>query len=452
MKVSQKKVDGDKITLSAIASKDDVAKALQMAQEGFARSMGLQPDPSMTIAQAAEMRLGIKDLDTIVAPNAVEFLVSMALDKKNVMPSFMPKAETTQAPRRGSEFKFMLEVTLKPTYELNSYDPIEIEVARFSISEDEVEAELEKMAGSFTAYVKDESADPERPVQAGDYIKIKLEATQNGEQLKGLTTDGRTYVVGAGHMPQGFEDEVMGMKVGEEKEFDFAPPGPAPDEPAILASSEADPPSEDGSKKEESPIHAKVKVLELQREQKPELDDAWVKVHMPFFKSAKEMRDNIRKSLEMRARESYDSYIRQIAAAELAKRFEGKISDEVYESMMSQLQSNIRLDLKQQGKTWEQFVEENGGEQQVTMLLMMQSREVIVQGYALDAAYRHFKLSIDTGDVEAVCHTMNPEGDPKVMRQQAERAGQGFAIREMAERFKANQYILDHANITYIEE
>lgn len=452
MKVSQKKVEGDKVTLSVVATKDDVAKALGMAQEGFARSMGLRPDSAMTIAQAAEKNLGIKDLDAIVAPSSIEFLISMALDKKNIMPSFMPKLQNTDNPRRGSEFKFTLDVTTKPTYELKSYEPVSIKAVRFGISEDEVEAELDKMAGSFTAYVKDEDADPERPVQAGDYIKIALEATQDGKELKGLSTDGRTYVVGAGHMPQGFEDQVVGMKVGEEREFDFDAPGPDPDEPPILASSEADPPSESGKPEKEPPIHAKVKVLELQREQRPELDDAWVKVHMPFFKSAQEMRDNIRKSLEMRARESYDSYMRQIAAAELAKRFEGKITDEVYEAMMSQLQNNIRLDLKQQGKTWEQFVQENGGEQQVTMLLMMQAREVITQGYALDAAYRHFKLSITTADVEAVCHTMNPEGDPKAMRQQAERAGQGFVIREMAERFKANQYILDNADITYIEE
>lgn len=452
MKVSQKKVDGDKVTLSAIASKDDVAKALQMAQEGFARSMGLKPDSSMTIAQAAEQHLGIKDLDSIVAGNAIELLIPMALDKRNIAPSFMPKPQTTDVLRRGAEFKFTLEVTLKPAYELTSYDPIDIEIMPFGVSEEEVEAELEKMAGSFTAYVKDDSADPERPVQSGDYIKVFLEATQDGERLKGLSTDGRTYVVGAGHMPQGFDEQVTGMKVGEEKEFDFAAPGPDPEAPAILTSSEADPPSEDGAGKEPSPIHAKVKVLELQREEKPELDDAWVKVHVPFFNSAQEMRDNVRKSLEMQARESYDAYLRQLAAAELAKRFEGKISDKVYESMMSQLQSNIRMDLKQQGKTWEQFVEENGGEQQLTMLLMMQAREVITQGYALDAVYRHFKLTISTSDVEAVCHAMNPNGDPREMRQQAERAGQGSAIREMAERFKANQYILDHANITYIEE
>lgn len=435
MKVTQKKADGNKITLAAVASEKDVAKALQMAAEGFARSMGLVPDGKQTVEQAIEEKLGVKDLDSIIMENAIQLIVPMALDKKNMMPSYMPEVKAEKPLRRGEEFKFDLEVTLKPEYELSSYDPVQIEVVPFAIAEEDVDAEIERMSGSYTAYVKDADADPNHELAPGDFIKLQMVATQNGEELAGLTSEGRTYAVGAGYMPDSFDEQIVGMKVGEEKEFDFEGPSLDPN-----------------SKGDVDIVHAKIKVLELQREKKPEITDEWVKVHAPMFNSVEEMRANVRKSIEARARESYDTYLRQAVAVKLSERFEGKIDDEIYEAMMMQIRSNIMRDLEQQGQTWEQFVDENGGEQQITIMLMMQAREVIVQGFALDAVFRHFKLTVDANDVEAVCHTINPNADPKMMREQAEQAGQGFALREVAERFKANQYALDNAEITYIEE
>ena len=435
MKVTKKKAADDKVWLSAVATASDVDKVLQMAQEGFARSMGLAPDPNKTVAQAVEERLGIRDLDSMVAENAMELLIPMALDKRNIVPAFLPQMQTSERLRRGSAFKFELEVALKPKHELSSYDPVEIEVVPFAIADEDVEREIQRMTGSFTAYVADTDADPERPVAPGDFIKLAIDATQDGEPLKGLNTDGRTYAVSAGHMPESFDEQIVGMKVGEEKEFDFEGPS-------------FDPDNEDDADR----IHAKVRVVELQREETPDFDDDWVKVHMPIFRSAQEMRDNVRKELELSARESYDTYLRQAVAVKLSERFEGRIDDEVYQSMMPQIRSNMQRELQQQGKDWDEFVEENGGESQMTMMLMLQAREVITQGYALDAVFRHFGLSVDASDVEQVCRMMNPEGDPRMMRLQAEQAGQGFALREMAERFKANQYALDHARIAYVEQ
>ena len=53
--------------------------------------------------------------------------------------------------------------------------------------------------------------------------------------------------------------------------------------------------------------------------------------------------------------------------------------------------------------------------------------------------------------VEAACHAMNPNVKPRQLRQQLEQSGRGFALRESAERLKANQWVLDHA-IVHIRE
>ncbi len=75
------------------------------------------------------------------------------------------------------------------------------------------------------------------------------------------------------------------------------------------------------------------------------------------------------------------------------------------------------------------------------MMLMMQTREVLVQGFCLDAVYRHERMTLTDKDLEDACLGMNPQGNPKTMREQLEASGRGFALRETAERLKAARFV-----------
>ena len=74
-------------------------------------------------------------------------------------------------------------------------------------------------------------------------------------------------------------------------------------------------------------------MLEIQKKVIPAITDEWVTKYMPMYKSADDFRNSIRESLEKQGREQYDDYNRQLAASELARRFQGSIADEVYEAM-----------------------------------------------------------------------------------------------------------------------
>ena len=63
MKVTEKKLDDGRILLEAVASTAEVSHALTAAQYRFAQQMGVQPTPGMSVEQAVEKQLGIKDLD-----------------------------------------------------------------------------------------------------------------------------------------------------------------------------------------------------------------------------------------------------------------------------------------------------------------------------------------------------------------------------------------------------
>lgn len=435
MKVKQNKIDDTTVRLEVVATADEVNNALNAAKIAFAQSMGMKPPTQgADIDEEAEKQMGIKNLDSIVEASAIDALVPLAIDKKNIIPSFPPHATPKSAFKRNTEFKFDVDVSLKPEYELSSYDPVKITVAPFTMDESVVDAQLNQMAEQYTTYITEVDVPADREVSKGDHIKIALEAKENGESLKGLSTDGRTYTVAEGFMPDGFDENILGMKVGETREFTFE--GPDFDE---------------NFNERTQVVDAKVTVLEFQKEAKPEMNDEWVKNNMPMYKDLSEMRKDLSRGFEQQARMQYDAYVKQVAAQELATRFQGKIADEVYEAMREQLLNSIRMDLQQQGMTWEQFVEQNGGEQNFGMMLMLQIRQMLVQGFALDALFRHEHLSITDEDIEEACRSMNPQINPKALRKQLETAGRGFALRESAERLKANKYLVDHADITVLD-
>ena len=112
---------------------------------------------------------------------------------------------------------------------------------------------------------------------------------------------------------------------------------------------------------------------------------------------------------------------------------------------------NLQQQLQNEGKTWESFVEENGGEQQFGMMLMLQIREMLVRGFTLDAIFEHNKMSLTDEDIEFACVAMNPTAPPDQLRHQMEATGQGFALRETAERLKANNWLVEQADITYMD-
>ena len=427
MKVTQRKLDDGKLRLECVATVDEVNSVLKDAYLQFAQQMGLRPERDKTVAQVAEEQMGIKNLDTVVQDQAIQGLVPLAIDKKNLTPAYPPKAQHDYAIARDREFAFTLIVMKKPDYELTSYEPVSITVPKFAVDEAQVQKQMDDIAERYAEYV---ATDP-HPVKKGDSVKVKLECFDDGKPMPGLTTDGRTYTTGAGYMPDGFDENIIGMNVGETKTFTFE--GPSLD---------------DSGNEIKQVVTCTATVLEMQKKVTPAITDEWVKKYMPMYKSLDDFRGSIRDSIEKQTRDQYDDYTRQLAASELAKRFQGHIADEVYEAMREQLMTQVRQTAQQQGKTLDAFIEEQGGQQQFGMMMMMQIRELLVQGFALDALFRHEHLVVSDDDINEACHLMNPQINPKMLRQRLEQTGRGFMLRESAERLCANKWLVEHANIT----
>ncbi len=179
-----------------------------------------------------------------------------------------------------------------------------------------------------------------------------------------------------------------------------------------------------------------------------EINDEWVKANAPWFKDYQGMRRIVRKNLEELNEASLENRKRTAAAKELAKHLEGDIENGSYEEMVENLRQGLVGQIKQAGGTWDDFVESQGGEDAIKMALLIQAREILTQGYALDALFAREKLTLAQDDIDKACEAMNPGWPAHDTYETAKAMGKLHTLNETAERFKANDWLVEHADIT----
>ena len=429
MKVVKKNLDDGFVLLDCTASSQEVSDVLNQASQAFCGQMGLHPQQGKTAAQVASEQLGIKNLDDAVAPQAIELIVPHAVNKAGFVPAFMPKAEPKTRMARGHAFQFELKAFPKPEFELEDYSPVKIRIEPYKSDDEQVDQQIADMARQFTEFVAVEA----RPLEANDSCLLKMRTTKDGEEIPGLTMDARSFTLGMDLMPAGFDDHLIGMEPGETRTFTFEGPGLDENMNEVMEEYETT-----------------ITLLEVQKEVVPVVDDAWVKKFLPMYKDVADMRAKLAADVDKDRKKYYEDYKRNVAAAELAKRFNATIPDAVYEGSVHETRENMRQQVIRKGAKWEDFVEQNGGEQQMNMMLMVEMRQNLVTGFALDAYYKHEGLSYNEEDLDEVCFQMNPQ-NPRAARLSMERNGFGYALRESAERLRACKHLLEHAEITEAE-
>ena len=308
-----------------------------------------------------------------------------------------------------------------PEYHLDSYEPVSITRPVYVVTDEILEDRIKAiMEGASKDYV------PTKRQVAGpkDTIEISIHVDKDGEEVKGL---------GQGYMPIGFDRNVVGMKVGESKSFDF------------------DAPDFDDPDAKERSFHAEVAVLTVLKETGPELTDEWVSKHIMLCKDVETFRSRTRKQLEQEAVKSAEGELMDRAVRELATRFKGSIDDIWYESTRDDLLRTYEEQAKAQGTDLDGMLAAQGmDKQQFNMMLMLQVREMLVQGFVLDAWARHYGLEATEDDVLYVANLMsNNRG--KLMLDNLREAGEEEQLKGLemaARRYVANKDLLEKAHIT----
>ena len=130
-----------------------------------------------------------------------------------------PEIEVTQC-EKGKSFIYVASVALKPEVKLGKYKGVKIEKVSTEVTDADVDAEIEKerRANSRTIVVED------RPVKDGDITVINFEGFVDGVAFEGGKGENYPLTIGSGQFIPGFEEQLIGAKIGEDVEVNVTFP------------------------------------------------------------------------------------------------------------------------------------------------------------------------------------------------------------------------------------
>jgi trigger factor len=433
MKVKKSETSDGKIELQITAPADKVAEAVRFIDFQLALQNGINPQENPNLAEAVKEKVGEAYYNSFIDFQVMNYLLPFAITQEKLAIIGQPKVTSPNSKLTpGKELTFAAVATPKPLYDLDDFSPVHIQLPKVKVSEAEINQQLLMLAENYATYEKTE----EHPVKGDDDLIFSIKTVDaKGEEVKNLTAERRAYTMGKTFLPKEFDDNILGMEVGQTKTFSVTTPD-----------FKKDPEDEN----EDGTFTFEVTILELQQRVIPAITDEWVTKNIPGLKSVPELHEEIRKQ-GLAHHEQELSGMRSFAAAsELAKRFKGSIPDEYYEMTRDDIVQGIQQNLASQNKTMQDFIKEQGGDQQFSMQLMMQTREVLTQGFSLDSLARHLKLEVTDADIAETFHLMAP-GHEKEASMEFELTGRMYQVREAALRTKANNWLVENAEIEYVE-
>ena len=183
-----------------------------------------------------------------------------------------PDIEVTQI-EKGKDLIFTAIMQTKPEAELGKYKGIEIEKIEYTVSDEDINHELSHMQEHNSRLISVE----DRAVESGDTTVIDFEGFVDGVAFEGGKAEGHELEIGSNTFIPGFEDQIIGMKIKEEKEIQVKFP-------------------EEYFSKELAGKDAtfKVKLHEIKKKEMPELNDEFAK-DVSEFDTLKELKEDIKK-------------------------------------------------------------------------------------------------------------------------------------------------------------
>ena len=244
-----------------------------------------------------------------------------------------PQIDISQM-EKGKDLKFTAIVQIKPEVKLGKYKGIELKKIEYTVSDKDVEHELGHMAEHNARLVTVE----DRPVEKGDITIIDFAGSINGVAFEGGTATNQELEIGSNKFIPGFEDQIIGMKVNEEKDINVTFP--------------EDYFSKDLAGKEAT---FKVTLHEIKKKELPKIDDDFAK-DVSEFDTLADLKADIKSKMEKENEERAKYESEEAAIEAVCKDVEVDIPSGMIETEIDNMVKDIENKLSYQGLTLDQYL------------------------------------------------------------------------------------------------
>lgn len=274
-----------------------------------------------------------EDAANIIIPEAYE----KAADESGLDIVSQPEIDVTQI-EKGKSFIFTAEVAVKPEVTLGEYKGIEVEKMDVSVSDEELNKELDRVReqNSRTIAVEDRAA------ENGDMTVIDFEGFVDGVAFEGGKGEDYPLTLGSHSFIDTFEDQLVGKNIGEEVEVNVTFP-------------------EDYQAKELAgkPAMFKVTIKEIKVKELPELDDDFAQ-DVSEFESLDEYKEDVRKTLSQRKEAQAKNAKEEAVVEKIIENAAMDIPEPMINGQVRQMADEFAQRIQSQGLTVEQYFQFTG--------------------------------------------------------------------------------------------
>ena len=231
-----------------------------------------------------------------------------------------------------------LTTEVYPEVTLGQYKGLEVEKAEVSVSDEQVQAELDRMAQNVAS-----TETVERAAQMGDTANIDFEGFDNGVPFDGGKGDNFDLKLGSGQFVPGFEEQVVGMSAGEEKDIDITFPE---DYHADLAG---------------KAVVFHVKLNKVTETNVPEQDDEFAK-DVSEFDTLEALKADIRAKALEQAEKQAQSAFENAAVEKAAENTTVEMPKALVENELDTQMERFAYQLQMSGYSMEQYAKMMGGD------------------------------------------------------------------------------------------
>lgn len=337
MKVELIKTEGNKVSFKLTVDNDKFESAIVKA---YNKNKGKYNIPGFRKGKAPRKIIETNYGKGVFYSDAIDILFPevypSAIDELKIDPIDAPSIDIEEI-SKDNGLVILVDVEVKPSFELGEYKGVEVEKVEETINEDAVTAKLEEMREKGSRLVS-----VEREIANGDTANIDFEGFDGEVAFEGGKGENYDLVIGSGSFIPGFEEQLVGKKVGEELEVNVTFPEEYHAE--NLAG---------------KPVVFKVKVNDVKVKELPELNDEFA-ADTTEFNTLEELTADVKAKVEAEAAEAAKNELRNRVIEKVVANTEVEVPEAMVKNEIENQMMELNYQLQYQGFGMEQFLQMTG--------------------------------------------------------------------------------------------
>lgn len=327
-----------------------------------------------------EKRFGVEslyqDAIDILLPDAY----ANAIEETGIEPVDRPEIDVEQI-EKGKSFIFKATVTVKPEVKLGDYKGLEVEKVETEVTEEDVANELKTLQERQAELVIKEEGKAEN----GDTVVMDFEGFVDGEAFEGGKAENYSLELGSGQFIPGFEEQLVGLATGEEKDVEVS--FPEEYHATELAG---------------KPAVFKVKIHEIKGKELPALDDEFAKDVDEEVETLDALKEKIKNRLVDSKKHEAEHHVRDTVVEKAAANAEIDLPAVMIDTEVDRMMQEFEQRLQMQGMNLELYFQFSGQDQNALREQMKEEGEKRVRvSLTLEEIAKAENIEVAEEEVEA---------------------------------------------------